>query len=156
MSIKVGDKAPGFTLVNQNMEKVSLNDFNGKQVVLLFFPFAGSGVCTKEMCNFRDELKKYEDLNAQVLGISVDSVYALKAWSEKNNYTFPLLSDFNKEVIKEYGVLTDKFAPGKLDYRGVAKRSAFVIGKDGKIKYAEVLENPGNEPNYEAIKKVLQ
>jgi len=123
---------------------------------LLFFPFAGSGVCTKEMCNFRDEFKQYEELDAQVLGVSVDSVYALNLFAEKNNYNFPLLSDFNKEVIKAYGIYDESFAPGKLDYSGVAKRSAFVIDKDGKVKYAEVLPSPGNEPNYEAIKNTLQ
>ncbi len=156
MSVKVGDKAPEFTLVNHKMEKVSLSDFQGKNIVLLFFPFAGSGVCTKEMCNFRDDLKKYEDLNAKVIAISVDSVYALGLFAEKNNFAFPLLSDFNKEVINKYGVLSETFAPGKLDYKGVAKRSAFVIDKNGKVKYAEVLPSPGDEPNYEAIKNILK
>lgn len=156
MSVKVGDKAPEFALPNQNKEKISLDNFKGKKVVLLFFPFAGSGVCTKEMCSFRDELKKYEDLDAQVLAISVDSIYALKLFDDKNQFSFPLLSDFNKEVINKYGVVDDAFAPGALDYKGVAKRSAFVIDKEGKIKYAEVLENPGNEPNYEAIKNTLK
>lgn len=156
MSLKVGDQAPKFTLANQDKEKVSLDDFKGKMVVLLFFPFAGSGVCTKEMCNFRDDFKIYEGLNAQVIGISVDSIYALKLFADKNNYTFPLLSDFNKEVINKYGVVDDLFAAGSLDYKGVAKRSAFVIDKDGKVKYAEVLPGPGHEPNYEAIKNALK
>ncbi len=155
MSLKVGDKAPDFSLLNSNVEKVSLSDFKGKNVVLLFFPLANTGVCTKEMCTFRDELKSYEDLEAQVLGISVDSPFALQMWAEKNNYNFPLLSDFNKEVSESYGALYDVFVPGKLDFKGVAKRSAFVIDKDGNIKYAEVLEDAGNEPNYEAIKKAL-
>ncbi|HED07739.1 MAG TPA: peroxiredoxin [Ignavibacteria bacterium] len=155
MSLKIGDKAPDFSLFNSNVEKVSLSDFRGKNVVLLFFPLANTGVCTKEMCTFRDELKGYEDLDAQVLGVSVDSPFALQMWAEKNNYNFPLLSDFNKEVSASYGALYDVFAPGKLDFKGVAKRSAFVIDKNGNIKYAEVLEDAGNEPSYEAIKEAL-
>ncbi|MCH7973609.1 MAG: peroxiredoxin [Bacteroidetes bacterium] len=155
MLLKVGDKAPDFSLLNSNVEKVSLSDFRGKNVVLLFFPLANTGTCTKEMCTFRDELKSYEDLNAQVLGVSVDSPFALQMWAEKNNYNFPLLSDFNKEVSASYGALYDVFVPGKLDFKGVAKRSAFVIDKDGNIKYTEVLEDAGNEPSYEAIKKAL-
>jgi len=155
MSLKVGDKAPDFNLLNTNNERVSLSSFKGKKVVVLFFPLANTGVCTKEMCTFRDELKSYENLNAQILGISVDSPFTLKLWAEKNNYTFPLLSDFNKEAATSFGALYDIFAPGKLDFKGVAKRSAFVIDAEGKIKYAEVLENAGDEPNYQAIQKAL-
>jgi len=155
MPLNVGDKAPDFSLLNSNVEKVSLSDFKGKNVVLLFFPLANTGVCTKEMCTFRDELKSYEELDAQVLGISVDSPFALQMWAEKNGYNFPLLSDFNKEVSASYGALYDVFVPGKLDFKGVAKRSAFVIDKEGNIKYIEVLEDASNEPSYEAIKKTL-
>jgi len=155
MSLKVGDMAPDFNLLNTNNERVSLNSFKGKKVVVLFFPLANTGVCTKEMCTFRDELKSYEDLDAQVLGISVDSPFTLKLWAEKNNYTFPLLSDFNKEAASSYDALYDIFAPGKLDFKGVAKRSAFVIDTEGKIIYAEVLENAGDEPSYEGIQKAL-
>jgi len=155
MSLKVGDKAPDFNLLNTNNERVSLSSFKGKNVVVLFFPLANTGVCTKEMCTFRDELKSYENLNAQILGISVDSPFTLKLWAEKNNYTFPLLSDFNKEAATSFGALYDIFAPGKLDFKGVAKRSAFVIDAEGKIKYAEVLENAGDEPSYEGIQKAL-
>jgi len=155
MSLKVGDKAPDFNLLNANNERVSLSSFKGKKVVVLFFPLANTGVCTKEMCTFRDELKSYENLNAQILGISVDSPFTLKLWAEKNNYTFPLLSDFNKEAATSFGALYDIFAPGKLDFKGVAKRSAFVIDAEGKIKYAEVLENAGDEPSYEGIQKAL-
>ncbi|MEJ2494374.1 MAG: redoxin domain-containing protein [Ignavibacteriaceae bacterium] len=156
MSVNVGDKAPDFTLFNQDAEKVSLDDYKGKRIVLLFFPFANTGVCTKEMCTFRDELKAYEDLDAQVLGISVDSHFALKMWQEKNKTNFPLLSDFNKEVAKSYGVLYDGFAGGKYGYLGVAKRSAFVVDKDETIKYAESHENAGEEPSYENIKSALE
>jgi peroxiredoxin len=156
MSVKVGNKAPEFSLLNQDAEKVSLDNFKGKNVVLLFFPLANTGVCTKEMCTFRDELKAYEDLDAQVLGISVDSPFALKMWQEKNNYNFPLLSDFNKETAANYGALYDVFVPGKLDLKGVAKRSAFVIDKESNIQYAEVLEDAGNEPSYENIQNTLK
>ena len=156
MSINVGDKAPEFTLFNQDTEKVSLGNFKGKNVVLLFFPLANTGVCTKEMCTFRDELKVYEVLDAQVLGVSVDSPFTLKMWQEKNNYNFPLLSDFNREVSRNYDSLYDVFAPGKFDFKGVSKRSAFVIDKEGVIKHSEVLEDFTKEPSYEAIKKTLE
>ncbi len=155
MSVKVGDKAPGFNLLNQDAERVSLDNFKGKNVVLLFFPLANTGVCTKEMCTFRDELRAYEDLDAQVLGISIDSPFSLKMWQEKNNYNFPLLSDFNKEAATAYSALYDVFVPGKLDLKGVAKRSAFVIDKYQNIKYAEVLDDHTKEPSYENIKNTL-
>ncbi|WP_337865987.1 redoxin domain-containing protein [Ignavibacterium sp.] len=154
MSLKVGDIAPDFTLFNQDAQQVSLNQFKGKKVVLSFFPFANTSVCTKEMCTFRDDLKEYESLDAQVVGISVDSPFALKLFQEKNNYQFPLLSDFNKEVSAKYETL-GVFVPGKYDYQGVSKRSAFVIDKNGVIQYVEILDNPGNEPNYNAIKETL-
>lgn len=156
MSLKIGDKAPDFTLFNQDGEKVSLSNFSGKQVVVLFFPFSNTGGCTKELCTFRDELKVYENLNAQVLAISVDSHFGLKLFGEKNNYTFPLLSDFNKEVIKAYGIESENFVPGKIDYYGVAKRSAFIVDTTGKLKYVEVLASPGEEINYLNIKKALE
>ncbi len=156
MSLKVGDTAPKFELFDHNTEKVSLDQFSGKNVVLLFFPLANTSVCTEEMCTFRDELKVYENLDAQVLGISVDSPFALKMFAEKNNYNFPLLSDFNKEVSASYEALYDVFVPGKFDFKGVSKRSAFVIDKNGVIQYAEVLENAGEEPNYFAIKQTLE
>ena len=157
MALKIGDKAPDFNLVNIDTEKISLSDYAGKKnVVILFFPFANSSVCEKELCSTRDGLSQYEDLDAQVLAISVDSHYSLKMWAEKHKFNFPLLSDFNKEVSKTYGALHDIFAPGKYDYRGVSKRSAFVVDKHGKIQYAEVLDNPGQEPNYNSISEALQ
>jgi peroxiredoxin len=156
MSVTVGSVAPDFTLKNQNSEDVTLSSFKGKKVVLLFFPFANSSTCTKEMCTFRDELSIYNGLDAQVLGVSVDSPFALKLWDDKNNYGFPLLSDFNKEVSNAYKVMFESFVPGKYDYKGVAKRSAFVINAEGIIDYAEVLESPGEEPNYEAVQKALK
>ncbi len=155
MALKVADKAPDFTLFNQDGEPVSLSSFKGKNVVVLFFPAANTGACTKEMCTFRDELKVYENLNAQVLGISVDTHFALKMFHEKNNYNFPLLSDFNKKVIKDYDVVLDVFVPGKFDYFNTAKRAAFVVDDKGNIKHIEVLANPGDQPNFEMVKKAL-
>ena len=155
MSLKIGDTAPDFTLINTNGQKVSLKDYQNKQVVLLFFPFANSSVCYEEMCSTRDNLKDYEDLDANVLGISVDSHYSLKLWAEKLNLNFPLLSDFNKDASSKYDSLNHLHSPGKYDYIGVSKRSAFVIGKDGKIKYVEICEHTGLQPDYEAIKKAL-
>ena len=155
MALKIGDKAPDFTLFNQDGEAVSLSTFKGKNVVVLFFPAANTGACTKELCTFRDELKDYENLNAQVLGISVDTHFALKMFHEKNNYNFPLLSDFNKKVIKAYDVVLDVFVPGKFDYLNTAKRAAFVVDNNGNIKHIEVLANPGDQPNFEAVKKSL-
>lgn len=157
MAIKVKDIAPDFTLKNHKLEPVSLSDFKGKKnVVLLFFPLVNTGVCEKEMCATRDSLKKYESANAQVLAISVDSPFAQKLWDEKQKFSFPLLSDFNKEVAAKYGVLYEVFAPGKLDFKGVAKRSAFVIDKQGVVQYAEILEDPSKEPNYAAIEETLK
>lgn len=155
MALKIGDKAPDFTLFNQDGEAFSLSTFKGKNVVVLFFPAANTGACTKELCTFRDELKDYENLNAQVLGISVDTHFALKMFHEKNNYNFPLLSDFNKKVIKAYDVVLDVFVPGKFDYLNTAKRAAFVVDNNGNIKHIEVLANPGDQPNFEAVKKSL-
>lgn len=155
MALKVGDKAPDFTLFNQDGVPVTLSSFQGKNVVVLFFPAANTGACTTEMCTFRDELKEYENLNAQLLGISVDTHFALKMFHEKNNYNFPLLSDFNKKVIKDYDVVLDVFVPGKFDYFNTAKRAVFIVDKNGHIKYFEILANVGGQPNFEAIKKVL-
>ena len=155
--LKVGDKAPLFTLKNHNLEDVSLSNLIGKKnIVILFFPLVNTSVCEKELCSTRDSMKDYEDLDAEVLAISVDSPFALKLWNEKHKFNFNLLSDFNKEVAPAYGAFYDVFAPGKFDYKGVAKRSAFVIDKNWVLQYVEVLENAGDEPNYEAIKETLK
>ena len=156
MPLKIGDTAPDFTLKNQDGQDVSLRNFRDKNVVLLFFPFANSSTCTTEMKVIRDNIKKFENLNSEVIGISVDSHYALKMWSEKNNFNFNLLSDFNKEVSPKYDSLYDVFAPGKYDYNGVSKRSAFVIDKEGKIQHMEICATPGHQPNYEEIEEILE
>ncbi len=156
MSLKQGDAAPDFTLKNQFVEDVTLSSFKGKNVVLLFFPFANTSVCTEEMCTMRDSYKQYEKLDAQVLAVSVDSPFTLKLWAEHNNLNFPVLSDFNKEAAPKFDAMYEVFAPGKLDYKGVCKRAAFVIDPEGKIKYAEYCPTPGDQPSYEEIKKALQ
>ncbi|MEW6004172.1 MAG: redoxin domain-containing protein [Stygiobacter sp.] len=157
MSLKVGDIAPNFTLKDTNNQSYSLSDYKNKSnVVILFFPAVGTGVCEKELCSTRDSMKDYENLNAQVFAISVDSPFSQKLWVEKHNFNFPLLSDFNKEVSPLYGAFYDIWLPGIWDLKGVAKRSAFVVDKNGIVQYAEILENAGNEPNYDAIKEVLQ
>ncbi len=153
MAIHVGDKAPDFTLRSSDKTLVSLKNYRGQNVVLLFFPLAFTGVCTKELCLMRDSLSEYERLNAQLLAISVDSLFALDKWKQEQLFNFPLLSDFNKTVSKKYGVLYKDFV---FEMKGVAKRSAFVIDREGIVRYAEVLDNAGELPNFEAIQQTLK
>ena len=152
MSIKVGEKAPSFTLRNSATEEVSLSDYKEKNVVVLFFPLAFTGVCTTELCEIRDSIAEYNNMNAEVMAISVDSPFTLAKFKEEQGYNFLLLSDFNKEVSRAYGSLYEDFV---LDMKGVSKRSAFVIDKEGTIKYVEVLENAADIPNFEAVKDAL-
>lgn len=152
MPITNGQTAPDFTIIDSDKNKVSLSDFKGKNVVLLFFPAAFTGVCTKEMCSATDELAYYNTMNAQVLGISVDMPFSLAKFKEVNKINFPLLSDFNKEVIKSYGVQYDEWIAG---LKGVAKRSVFVLDKNGKVQHSQVLEVAGDMPDFEAVKKAL-
>ncbi len=147
--IKTGDKAPNFTLRATDKSEVSLANFKGRKVVLLFFPLAFTGVCTAELCSMRDDIGTYEELDAQILAVSVDSLFTLGKFKEAEGYNFPLLSDFNKTVSRAYGSLFEDFG---LDMKGVSKRSAFVIDKEGVVQYAEVLESPKDLPNFEAIK----
>lgn len=151
MSLQVGDQAPDFKLKNTELKEVSLGDFKGKKVVLHFFPLAFTGVCTTQLCTMRDNFGYYDGLNAQVLGVSVDSPFTLAKFKEDQSYQFPLLSDFNKEVAAAYGALYEDF----LGLKGIAKRSAFVIDEEGKVIYAEVLEDAGNLPDFAAINKVV-
>ncbi len=152
MAVKVGDKAPEFTLHATDKSEVSLNDYRGQNVVILFFPLAFTGTCTKELCTIRDELSLYEGLNAQILAISVDTVPTLKKYKEENEYQFPLLSDFNKNVSRSYGAFYEEFILGMI---GVSKRAAFIINSKGTIRYAEILENAGDLPNFAAMKRKL-
>jgi len=152
MAVNIGDKAPSFTLKDTELKDVSLSDYNGQNVVLLFFPLAFTGVCTTELCSIRDDADKYHKLNAKILAVSVDSPFSLQRFKAENNFNFPVLSDFNKEVTRAYDALYEEFVLG---LKGVSKRSAFVIDKDGAIKYAEVLENAKNLPNFEEIESTL-
>lgn len=145
-------KAPHFSLYDDQKNLVSLSDFEGKTVVLLFFPLAFTGVCTKELCSVRDEFGDYQALNAQVLGISVDSLFSLAQFKEAQQLNFPLLSDFNKEMSTAYNCLYADFVLGM---KGVSKRAAFVLNKDGEIIYEEILEDAGQIPNFEKIKETL-
>ena len=149
--LKVGDKAPDFTLKNTEQKEVSLASFEDKNLVILFFPLAFTSVCTTELCTIKQDYSSYEALNAEVVGISVDSPFTLAKFKELEGYNFDLLSDFNKEVSTAYGSIYGDF----IGLKGVAKRSAFVVGKDGTIKYAEILASPGDLPNFDAIKASL-
>lgn len=152
MALQKGDIAPDFTLKNTDGKEVSLSSYKGnKNVVILFFPLAFTGVCTKELCATRDDIGSYNNLDAEVLAISVDSFFSLKQFKERDGYNFELLSDFNKDVSASYGALYEDF----LGYKGVSKRSAFVVNKEGKIEYAEVLESAGDLPNFDAVKASL-
>ncbi|ULQ58272.1 redoxin domain-containing protein [Flavihumibacter rivuli] len=152
MAVQVGQKAPEFALFDTDKNKVSLGDLKGKNVVLLFFPLAFTSVCTTELCSVRDNIAAYNNTNAQVLGISVDSLFTLGKFKEEQKLNFPLLSDFNKEVSSAYGSIYQDFV---LDMKGVSKRSAFVIDKEGVIRYSQVLESAGDLPNFEAIHETL-
>jgi len=151
MAATVGSKAPDFTLMNENREPVTLSSQKGHPVVLAFFPAAFSGTCTKELCTFRDSMAKLNNAKAQVYGISVDTFFTLGAFKKDQNLNFPLLSDFNKDVIQAYGV----FNPDMIGLKGIAKRSTFVIDKDGIVRHAEVLEDARNEPNYDKVFETL-
>ncbi|MEM1216381.1 MAG: peroxiredoxin [Bacteroidota bacterium] len=152
MAIKVGDKAPAFTLTSDELKPVSLSDYAGKNVVLLFFPMAFTGVCTEELCSMRDSIADYNQLDAQIVGISVDSPFTLGKFKSDQQLNFPLLSDFNKEVSRNYGSIYEQFVFG---LQGVSKRSAFVIDREGTVVYAEVLEDAGQQPDFEAVKAAL-
>ena len=160
MALKVGDKAPNFELTTKAADgpkKFKLNDNLGKKnTVLLFFPMAFTGVCTKEMCEVSQGLNAYTSLNADVLGISGDNPFAQAAWAEKEKITVPLLADYEHKVAQAYEVSYASFLPEKnLGMGGVPKRSAFVIDKQGIIRYAESNDNPGQMPNFDAIKTTL-
>jgi glutaredoxin-dependent peroxiredoxin len=152
MALQVGDKAPDFKLFNSEKEEISLDTFNGKNLVIQFFPAAFTGVCTNQMCEMRDSMARYNSLNAEVVGVSVDSPFTLGKFKAEQGLNFSLLSDFNKTMINEYGVYRHDFVLGM---NGVANRAAFVVDKDGIIRYAEVLDSPGNLPNFAAMNDVV-
>lgn len=152
MSIQIGQQAPGFTLYDSAKNKVSLEDFKGKKVVLLFFPLAFTSTCTKEMCEIRDNIGQYNNLDAEVLAMSVDSLHTLAKFKEEQRLNFTLLSDFNKEISRAYDSVYELFG---YNMKGVSKRSAFVIDREGKVQYAEVLENAGDIPDFNAVRATL-
>jgi glutaredoxin-dependent peroxiredoxin len=151
MAATVGQKAPDFKLMNENREEVTLSSQKGHPVVLAFFPAAFSGVCTKELCTFRDSMAKLNQAKAQVYGISVDTFFTLAAFKKDQKLNFPLLSDFNKDVIQAYGA----YNPDMIGLKGIAKRATFVIDKDGVVRHAEILEDARNEPNYDKVFETL-
>ncbi len=159
MAISIGAPAPDFTLISKTAEgvkSVSLADQRGSNVVLLFFPLAFTGVCTDEMCSVSQGIDTYNSLNAKVFGISVDSPFSQEAWAKQQGITIPLLSDFNQKAAADYGVRYDNFVPGTLDMQGVTKRSAFVIDAEGIVRYAEVNNDAGQLPDFDAVQDVLK
>jgi glutaredoxin-dependent peroxiredoxin len=152
MTKELGDKISDFELVDHNGETQKLSEQLAEgPVVLAFFPAAFTGVCTAEMCEFRDSLKQFEDLNASVFGISVDIRFSLAEFAKQQNLNFPLLSDFNKELITDLGVKDDNF----IGMKGVAKRSVFLVKPDRTVAYKWVAENPGVSPNLDEVRAAL-
>ena len=152
MSVDVGSTAPDFTLTNQDRQPVTLSAQRGKPVVLAFFPAAFSSVCTKELCTFRDSIGRLGKADAQVYGISVDTFFTLKAFHDAEKLSFPLLSDFNKQVIRDYGVFNEDM----IGLKGIAKRAMFVIDKNGVVRHREVLDDARNEPDYDKVFAALE
>lgn len=153
MAIEVGQQAPDFTLFDTDKGKVTLSEQRGKNVLLLFYPLAFTGTCTAELCSVRDNLSFYNNTNAQVYGISVDSLFSNGKFKQEQNLNFPLLSDFNKEASTAYDTIYPQFG---FDMKGVSKRSAFLIDKEGVVRYAEVLEDASQVPDFKAINTVLE
>jgi peroxiredoxin len=153
MRIDLGQHAPDFSLYDSDKNKIALSELKGHNVLLLFFPAAFTGTCTRELCSVRDNLTVYNNADAKVFGISVDSLYSLAKYKEEQKLNFPLLSDFNKEVSSAYGSLYDSFS---YNMKGVSKRSAFVIDKNQIVRYAEVLDTATNLPDFESIEKILK
>lgn len=153
MALEIGDLAPSFSLYSSDKELVQLSDLKGKNVVLLFFPLAFTSTCTRQLCATRDDMEVFNTLNAEVFGISVDSLHSLGKYKETYQLNFPLLSDFNKETVQAYDVMYEQFS---YNMRGVGKRAAFALDGNGIIRYAEVLEDAGKIPDYEAIKNAIR
>ena len=153
MSIQTGQQAPNINLFDSDKNKVFLSDQKGCNVVVLFFPLAFTSVCTAELCSVRDNISSYNNANAKVFGISIDSLFTLRKYKAEQNLNFPLLSDFNREAAKAYSVLYETFP--SFEMQGVSKRAAFVIDKEGVIQYAEVCPTPDDLPDFEAIQQTL-
>ena len=153
MSITIGQAAPDFTLFDSKKKEVTLSELKGHNVLLLFFPLAFTSVCTTELCSVRDNISWYNNVNAKVFGISVDALQTLDKFKTDQQLNFTLLSDFNKDVSRLYNSIYEMFG---FNMNGVSKRSAFVIDKEGIIRYSEVLENAGEQPNFTAIQEILK
>ena len=153
MKIEVGQQAPDFTLYDSAKNKITLSDHRGQNILLLFFPLAFTSTCTAELCSVRDNISFYNNVNARVFGISVDSLYTLAKYKAEQNLNFLLLSDFNKDVSTAYGSIYETFS---YNMHGVSMRSAFVIDKEGVVRYAEVLENANEQPNFKNIALILE
>ena len=153
MGLPLNGPAPAFKLYNTEKKQVALEDLRGKNVLLLFFPLAFTSTCTAELCSVRDNISLYNNMNAVVLGISGDSLFTLGKFKEEQKLNFDLLSDFNKDVSTAYGSIYEEFG---FSMKGVTKRSAFVIDKSGHVKYAEVLENASEQPDFSKIKQTLE
>ena len=152
MNVDVGSKAPDFTLPNQDRQPLTLSEQLKKgPVVLAFFPGAFSGTCTTEMCTFRDSSSELNRVGATVVGVSTDTFFALKAWADQQTFTFPLLSDYNKEVIGKYGVVN----PDMIGLKNIAKRAVFVIDRHGIVRHREVLDDARNEPDYAKVRQAV-
>ena len=151
--LKIGDQAPAFTLMNTDKKEISLSNFAGKNLIIHFFPLAFTGVCTTQLCTARDNMNVYKSLNAEVVAISVDSVFTLEEFKKQQNFNFDVLSDFNKTASAAYDALYEVFPFAAM--QGVSKRAAFVVGTDGTLKYAEICATPGDLPNFAAIKASL-
>ncbi len=153
VNVKVGDQAPDFTLPDVDMKSRSLHEFLGQKVVLAFFVGAFTSTCTKEVCTFRDSMARLTNLKAQVIGISVNDPFSNKAFAEKNRLPYPILSDYKRDVIKQYGLESADFE-GLVGYV-VAKRSIFILDEKGIVRYVWVSDNPAVEPNYEEVQAAL-
>lgn len=154
MALQTNQKAPNFSLFDTNRKERTLAEFAGKPVVLAFFPGAFTPVCQKELCSFRDSIAKFNQFGAQVLAVSVDAPFANAAFASQNELSFPLLSDYTREVSRSYGGVHEDFA-GMKGYTA-AKRAVYVLGKDHTVKFAWVTDNPGNEPPYEEVQQAVQ
>lgn len=154
MAVEIGQKAPEIKLYDTELKERTLSEFLGKKVILAFFPGAFTHPCTEEMCTFRDTLSRFNAMNAQVVAVSVDPPFSIKAWAEQNRLNFPILSDFNRQVVKTYGVYHEDFS-GMKGYVA-AKRSVFVLDSNGVVRYKWVSENPAVEPPYEEVKKAVE
>jgi peroxiredoxin len=150
----IGDKAPDFELPDVDQKWRKLSEFRGKKTIVAFFPAAESPVCTAEMCAFRDQLDELRNYGANIVGISVDSPHANKAFTQTRHLNFPVLSDYKRDTIKRYGIVMGKL--GTMEGYNAAKRSVFILDEDGKVIYRWISDNPSVEPQYDEIKEVLR